>query len=99
MARTFQHRTYTIQEGLMEEWVEKWRSKIEPLRREFGFEIHGAWVDHERNQFIVVLSYDGPEGFRERNQQYWDSLNRLESGVEPLLYLAGRVIREVTPAY
>lgn len=97
MARTFQHRTYTIKEGLLREWVEQWQSQVAPLRREFGFEIHGAWVDHERNQFIVVLSYDGPESFRERNQQYWDSFVRLGTGGEPSLYLMDRVVREVTP--
>ncbi|MET8051994.1 MULTISPECIES: NIPSNAP family protein [unclassified Streptosporangium] len=97
MARTFQHRIYTIQEGLLEEWVEKWHSLVVPLRREFGFEVHGAWLDHERNQFIWVLSYDGPESFRERNQEYWDSPRRVAMDVDPALYLVGRIIRDVTP--
>ncbi|MER5624904.1 NIPSNAP family protein [Streptosporangium sp. NPDC002544] len=97
MARTFQHRIYTIQEGLLEEWVEKWHSQVVPLRREFGFEVHGAWLDHERNQFIWVLSYDGPESFQERNQEYWDSPRRVAMDVDPALYLVGRIIRDVTP--
>ncbi|WP_433362956.1 hypothetical protein [Streptosporangium sp. CA-115845] len=62
-------------------------------------EIHGAWLDHERNRFIWVLSYDGPESFQERNQQYRDSPKRAEMGLDPSLYLVDRVIREVTPVY
>ncbi|MGW2161628.1 NIPSNAP family protein [Nonomuraea sp. NPDC001699] len=99
MSGTVQHRTYTIREGLLEEWSEKWRSQVVPLRLEFGFEIHGAWLDHERSQFVWVLSYDGPESFQERNQQYWASPERVGMGLDPSLYLVDRVVREVTAVY
>ncbi|MEV0755839.1 NIPSNAP family protein [Streptosporangium sp. NPDC050280] len=99
MSETVQHRTYTIREGLLEEWAEKWRSQIVPLRLEFGFVIHGAWLDHERSQFVWVLSYNGPESFEERNQQYWTSRKRAEMGLDPALYLVGRTVREVTAVY
>ncbi|MFI9581973.1 GntR family transcriptional regulator [Streptomyces sp. NPDC052236] len=47
MPRTTQLRTFTVQEGLLDEWVERWRSDIVPLRLELGFTIDGAWVDRE----------------------------------------------------
>lgn len=40
---------------------------IVPLRMELGFVIGGAWVDRERNRFVWLIPYDGPETFAERN--------------------------------
>lgn len=39
MPRTTQLRTYTIRDGLLDEWVRKWRDLVVPLRLELGFEI------------------------------------------------------------
>lgn len=44
MPRTTQLRTYTIRDGLLEEWTAKWRDLVVPLRLELGFEIGGAWA-------------------------------------------------------
>ncbi|MEV4092293.1 NIPSNAP family protein [Streptosporangium saharense] len=99
MPVTVQHRTYTIRQGLLDEWAERWRSQIVPLRLEFGFEIRGAWLDHERSQFIWVIAYDGPESFEERNQHYWASPRRAEMDLDPTHYLVGRVVREVSVVY
>ena len=63
MAKTTQLRTYTVRDGMLDEWVERWRKEVVPLRLELGFTIDGAWVDRERNQFIWLISYDGPETF------------------------------------
>jgi hypothetical protein len=49
MPRTTQLRTYTVRDGLLDEWVERWREEIVSLRLELGFTIGGAWVDRERN--------------------------------------------------
>ncbi len=92
---TVQLRTYTIKEGLLDEWVQRWRDLIVPLRLEFGFQLHGAWADRERSQFTWVLSYDGPEGFAKRNEQYWASPKRAAMGIDPADYLTARDVHEV----
>ncbi|GLZ12522.1 hypothetical protein Acsp04_27570 [Actinomadura sp. NBRC 104425] len=99
MARTTQLRTYTIREGLLDEWAAKWRELIVPLRLEFGFEIGGAWLDHERSQFVWSISYDGPESFEERNKQYWASPKRAAMGLDPADYLVARDVRVVEQFY
>ncbi|SMD24882.1 NIPSNAP family protein [Kibdelosporangium aridum] len=96
--RTTQLRTYTVREGLLDEWAAKWRELVVPLRLEFGFEIQGAWLDRERSQFVWVISYDGPESFTERNSQYWASPKRVAIGLDPEDYLVKTDIREVTAA-
>lgn len=95
MPMTTQLRVYTVREGLLDEWADKWRELIVPLRLEFGFEIHGAWLDRKRNQFVWVLSYAGPESFAERNAQYWASPKREGMGLDPKEYLVETDVREV----
>ncbi|HEY9439785.1 MAG TPA: hypothetical protein VIS29_14290 [Streptomyces sp.] len=58
-----------------------------PLRLELGFEIGGAWVDRERDQFVWLVSYDGPETFAERNALYWASHSRKAMNLDPDDYL------------
>ncbi|MBB6119393.1 NIPSNAP family protein [Nocardiopsis algeriensis] len=99
MAITTQVRTYTVREGLLDEWARRWKEEIVPLRLEFGFSLGGAWLDRERNHFIWEISYDGPEGFAERNRQYWVSPKREEISLDPNEYLVTTDVREVTRVY
>lgn len=87
MPKTTQLRTYTVREGMLDEWVARWRAEIVPLRRELGFTIGGAWADRERNQFVWLISYDGPETFAERNALYWASPGRKAMNLDPDEYL------------
>ncbi|MGW5971224.1 NIPSNAP family protein [Streptomyces sp. NPDC055186] len=99
MPRTTQLRTYTVRDGLLDEWVERWRADIVPLRRELGFEIGGAWVDRERNQFVWLISYEGAETFAERNALYWASPERKAMGLDPGDYLLHTDDRTVEQRY
>lgn len=87
MPKTTQLRTYTVREGMLDEWVERWRAEIVPLRLELGFTIGGAWVVRERNQFVWLISYDGPGTFAERNTFYWASPERKAMNLDPDEYL------------
>lgn len=87
MPATTQVRTYTVREGWLDEWVERWRNQIVPLRLELGFAIGGAWVDRERNRFIWLITYPGPESFDEANARYWSSPKREQMDLDPDGYL------------
>ncbi|MFD3354794.1 NIPSNAP family protein [Streptomyces fradiae] len=99
MARTTQLRTYTVREGLLDQWVERWRDDIVPLRLKLGFEIGGAWVDRERNRFVWLLSYEGPESFEKRNETYWASPERAAMDLDPDDYLLHTDDRTVEQRY
>ncbi|MFC5954892.1 NIPSNAP family protein [Streptomyces pratens] len=99
MPRTTQLRTYTVRDGLLDEWVERWRADIVPLRLKLGFEIGGAWTDRERNQFIWLISYEGAETFAERNALYWASPERKAMGLDPGDYLLHTDDRTVEQRY
>ncbi|KUP97966.1 NIPSNAP family protein [Thermobifida cellulosilytica] len=99
MAGTVEHRVYTVREGLLDEWVRRWREEIVPLRLELGFTIEGAWIDRENNRFIWTLGYDGPEGFAEANRRYWASPRRAAMNLDPEDYLLSTEKTTVTRVY
>jgi ribosomal protein L11 methylase PrmA len=99
MAKTTQLRTYTVREGKLDEWVERWRTQIVPLRLELGFTIDSAWVDREHNQFIWSISYDGPQTFEEANAAYWASSARKDMGLDPDDYLVRTEERTVEQVF
>ncbi|WP_341715809.1 NIPSNAP family protein [Micromonospora sp. FIMYZ51] len=90
-----QIRTYVVRAGRLDEWIEQWRTLIVPLRREFGFEVHGSWMDRERNAHIWVISYAGEGPFEEANAAYWASPKRKALGVDPTEFLVGEEVRAV----
>ena len=83
MAKVSQLRTYAIQEGKMDEWTEGWRDGVVPLRRKHGFRVEGAWVVRERNTFVWILSYDGPEDWKAKNDAYYASPGRKSLSPDP----------------
>ncbi|MES9602521.1 NIPSNAP family protein [Actinomadura sp. NPDC000929] len=99
MPKTVQLRTYTIREGLLEEWAARWRESVVPLRLKLGFGIGGAWLDHEHSRFVWVIWYEGEETFEEANQRYWASPEREAMGLDPSEYLVDRDVRVVEQVY
>ncbi|MFF4448219.1 NIPSNAP family protein [Streptomyces sp. NPDC001502] len=87
MGKTVQLRTYTVRDGLLDEWVQRWREEVVPLRLALGFTIGGAWVDRDRNQFLWLISYEGSESFTARNALYWASPARKAMNLDPDDYL------------
>ena len=50
-------RTYTINAGMMDDWLELFHDKIVPLSAEAGITVESSWVNEERTQFIWIRSY------------------------------------------
>ena len=98
MPKTVQLRTYTIREGLLEEWAARWRESVVPLRLKLGFGIGGAWLDHERSRFVWVIWYEGGD-VRGGEPAYWASPERDAMGLDPSEYLVDRDVRVVEQVY
>jgi len=55
--RQWQLRTYRVQPGELEQWIEEWRATIKPLRETTGFEVLGPWVG-EGDLFVWLIGHD-----------------------------------------
>ena len=95
---TSQLREYTVRPGAMRQWIEEWRSKIVPLRLKHGFEVVGAWTVEGTDQFVWIVSYDGPQSWQDADSNYYQSPERKAIEPDPARHLAHTQTRLMTPA-
>lgn len=70
-----QLRTYDILPGRMDEFLAVFPTLAE-VRRHYGFEVAGAWVDRAHDRFTWVLTFAGEGTFEEATARYYDSPER-----------------------
>jgi hypothetical protein len=87
-ASVSQLRVFTINRGQMDRFLDAWVRGVPPLRVKHGFRIDGAWVVPDRNEFLWVLTYDGPEGFAARDSAYYASTERGALDPDPVQFIA-----------
>ncbi len=83
-----QLRIYTINRGKMDEFVKAWLAGVYPLRLRLGYTIPSAWVIKERNEFVWILSYDGPQDWQARESAYYGSPERAALNPDPAQFIA-----------
>lgn len=54
-----QHRKYRLKPGAFDEFVAVWTEQVVPMRRQFGFEVVGAWTSREASTFVWIVEHDG----------------------------------------
>ncbi len=79
---------YKAKEGQLDAFIAEWKAGIVPLRQRFGFTVEGAWVLRDRNEFVWIISYDGPEGFEARDAAYYAAPERKALSPDPARHLA-----------
>ncbi len=79
----YQLRRFRIASGKLDEFIYAWKAGVVPLRERFGFQIHGAWSIEESNEFVWVISYDGPAGFDAADAAYYASEERRRLSPDP----------------
>lgn len=87
----YQVRRYRVAEGKLDAFVDAWRSGVVPLRQNFGFTIEGAWSIPETNEFVWVMSFDGPEGFAAADAAYYESDERSTLDPNPTVFLENHI--------
>lgn len=83
-----QLRTYVINRGKMDDFVSAWMNGVYVLRLRHGFTIPHVWINRERNEFIWLLSYDGPERWESKEAAYYSSQERTELDPDPRQFIA-----------
>jgi hypothetical protein len=82
-----QLRTYTINKGALESWVEEWRSQLVPLREKMGFVVLEAYTVPSANQFVWLMGFAG-ENWEAADQAYFDSPERKTMQPDPARLIA-----------
>ena len=50
-------RIYTVNKGMMEDWVKLFNDKLIPLLDQSGINVESTWINEEKSQFIWIRSY------------------------------------------
>ncbi len=85
---TAQLRIYTINRGQLGQFAREWKEKVLPLRLEHGFQIEAAWTIDSTNQFVWLISYDGHEDWRTKEESYYASAARTSMEPNPARLIA-----------
>ena len=96
----FQHRTYDIKPGTMDDWLILFHTKVVPLHAKYGIPVRGAWVDRESSTFLWVREFVGEGTAEEQEAHYRASEERTQIiGDEPKQFIENMVVREVEPTF
>lgn len=96
---SFQLREYAVKPGEMAEFVEEWRSRVVPLRIKAGFKVLGAWTVDGTDQFVWIVSYDGPKTWQEAEADYYRLPERKALQPDPARHLAQTSARLMNPVF
>ncbi|HTK06013.1 MAG TPA: NIPSNAP family protein [Ktedonobacteraceae bacterium] len=83
----YQLRIYRIKPGTMAEFIEGWRKHMVPLREKYGFTVLYAFNHEEKNEFVWLVSHDGPEGYAAAEAVYYQSPERNSLSWDPKPYI------------
>ena len=56
-----QLRMYTVNRGMMDQWVKHFNEVLIPMQEKHGIKIDGTWVNEDNNQFIWKRSFADAE--------------------------------------
>ncbi len=93
-----QMRTYTINKGMMDSWLELFDKEIRPIHESLGIPIVATWVNADRTDFIWVRTFNNVEDIPGKEAAYFASPGRKALGDKPTSHIARmdvRVIEEV----
>jgi hypothetical protein len=89
-------RDYRIVDGSLDQWVEEWRSRIAPIRRDLGFSIERAWTVVDDSRFVWLLSHADWDAFEAADRAYYDSPQRTSLDPNPARLIVEQVVSRLT---
>ena len=89
----YQLRIYRLKPDTADEFVERWRRDIVPLRVKMGFAVVGAWRHFDDNEFVWMVRWDGQGSFEEGEGAYYASPGRAEMTWDPSDYIESSQLR------
>ena len=88
-------RTYTINKGMMDDWLALF-PKLIPVMEDAGIKVESTWVNEERTKFIWIRSYgDSVENIATAEAAFYGSEWGLANVVHVRSHLAHREIVQI----
>ena len=95
---TSQLRMYTINRGMMDQWVKLFTETLVPMQEKHGIKIEVMWVSEDSTQFIWIRSFANPEDVKAKEAAFYGSpewnavMDRARS------HIARTVVQNMEPA-
>ena len=68
-----QLRIYTINKGMMDDWVSLFNETLMPLYSKVGIKVEGAWANEDKNQFIWIRSFADAKDLEAKEAAFYAS--------------------------
>ena len=68
-----QLRTYTINRGMMDQWVKLFTETVVTIQEKQGIKVEGMWVTEDATQFIWIRSFAGAEDVKSKEAAFNES--------------------------
>ena len=91
----FQLRTYTINRGMMDSWLELFNGQIRPLHDRLGIPVQQSWVNMDRTEFIWVRRFDSAEDIPIKEAEFFASPERIALADKPTRHIAKMEVRVI----
>ena len=91
----FQLRTYTINRGMMDSWLELFNGQIRPLHDRLGIPVQQSWVNMDRTEFIWVRRFDSAEDIPIKEAEFFASPERIALADRPTSHIAKMEVRVI----
>ena len=90
-----QIRTYTINKGMMDSWLELFDKELRPLHESLGIPIVATWVTADRTDFIWVRTFETAEEIPAKEKAWFASPGRKALGDIPTSHIAKMEVKLV----
>lgn len=68
-----QLRQYTVNRGMMDQWVKHFTENLVPMQEKLGIKIDGMWVNEDKDQFIWIRSFQDAEDVKNKEAAFYAS--------------------------
>ncbi|HCG91060.1 MAG TPA: hypothetical protein DEZ08_04400 [Dehalococcoidia bacterium] len=83
-----QLRTYTINEGMMDSFIDIFTKHIKPLHARLNIPVQGMWTNIEKNEFIWMRKFESIDEIPAKERAFSDSPERKSLGDRPTSHIA-----------
>ena len=93
-----QLRTYTVNRGMMDQWVKLFAETLVPMQEKHGIRIDGIWTNEDQNQFVWIRSFNDAEDLAAKEKAFYGSDEWKGIVDHARSHLARVVVQQMEPA-